>query len=1213
MSLRFIDGGGDMGALIRSHAWANSPLGRPVDWPQPLKTIVGVMLGANQAMFATWGPEQLMIYNDLYAKILGERHLTALGQPFAQVWHDVIDDVGPLMAKVYAGVPTAMDDIELTLQRQGRPEEAHFSFFYTPLRDEDGEVRGMFCACNDITEQVFAQRERVAELARLRGLFEQSPSFVAVLRGPDHVFELANPACLKTVGRTDIVGKTVAQALPELGEQGFLHLLDTAYQSGEAFSGRAVPVALASKPGAAPDRRFLDFIYQPIRNNQGAVTGIFVEGIDVTAHHEAAQALAHSNEQLARAQAAGGVGIFTVDLAANMVTMTPEMCRIFGLPVQASVAPEALENLVVADDVTRVSNLAMRTQGKLPLKTEYRIRRPDNGQVRWIARSAEFQCDEQGRRVRLVGVVQDVTERHQAEQVLRESEEKFRTFAQVMPNHVWTSPSDGQLDWVNEQTLAYSGMSQDKLTGQGWAQIVHPDDLARAGQAWGHSLTSGDRYEIEFRIRRSDGAYRWHLVRAQPLRSCDGVITRWVGTNTDIEDQRAASEALLAMNATLEQRIEERTAERDKVWRNSRDLLVVVGGDGIFRDVNPAWTRLLGFARDEIVGLHFNDLIHPDDRALTLGAVSHATHDALTQFENRYRHKDGGYRWFSWNTSPDANGLVYGNGRDITDAKEAEDALLLTEEALRQAQKMEAIGQLTGGVAHDFNNVLQVIGGNLQLLREGTRHNESAQRRVDAAMAGVDRGAKLALHLLAFARKQPLAPSVLNTGRHVQQMDDMLRRVIGESIELETTVASGLWNTFVDPHGLENVLLNLAINARDAMLGAGQLTIESGNATLDEAYAQEHPEVTPGQYVLIAVSDTGSGMAPDVVTRVFEPFFTTKPEGHGTGLGLSMVYGFVKQSGGHVKIYSEVGHGTTVKLYLPRSHHTEEATLLEISGPVTGGDETILVVEDDAQVRETVVEMLAQLGYQVLKSPDAQSALAILQSGVPIDLLFTDVVMPGALRSPELARHARELHPEIEVLFTSGYTENAIVHGGRLDAGVALISKPYRREDLARKIRHMFVNRKFAATLRAHVKLNRAAALAVAIQEPEAPKAAPVSLRILVVEDDADSLGSLLEIFELSGYSAIGAPSAEMALDLLAETNFDVLMTDISLPGMSGREFAALARKRQPLKVIFASGYGRPSDEAVDGAWLQKPFDFEVLFGLLEGMAKGSREDVASS
>jgi CheY-like chemotaxis protein len=292
----------------------------------------------------------------------------------------------------------------------------------------------------------------------------------------------------------------------------------------------------------------------------------------------------------------------------------------------------------------------------------------------------------------------------------------------------------------------------------------------------------------------------------------------------------------------------------------------------------------------------------------------------------------------------------------------------------------------------------------------------------------------------------------------------MLRRALGESVDIETVVSGGLWNTFVDLAQIENALLNLAINGRDAMDGTGRLTIEVGNAWLDDDYARTHDEVVAGQYVLLAVSDTGSGMPADVIAQAFEPFFSTKPEGKGTGLGLSMVYGFVKQSGGHVKIYSEIGQGTTVKIYLPRAEQSEDVAAVIAAQPVTGGNETILVAEDDENVSATVIELLTGLGYHVLRARDAASALTVIESGIAIDMLFTDVVMPGTLKSPELARKARERLPGIAVLFTSGYTENAIVHGGRLDAGVELLSKPYTREALARKVRHVL-------GLRAQVKM----------------------------------------------------------------------------------------------------------------------------------------------
>ncbi|WKB53602.1 PAS domain-containing protein [Eleftheria terrae] len=378
-----------------------------------------------------------------------------------------------------------------------------------------------------------------------------------------------------------------------------------------------------------------------------------------------------------------------------------------------------------------------------------------------------------------------------------------------------------------------------------------------------------------------------------------------------------------------------------------------------------------------------------------------------------------------------------------------------TQAQLQHVQKLEALGRLTGGVAHDFNNLLQVIGNSLQLLQRLTAGNATAQRWIDVASNAVANGSKLTGQLLAFARRQPLEPRTVNMGRLVQGMDDLLKRVLGETIELQASAQDGLWNTFADPYQLENVVLNLAINARDAMGEAGRLSIAASNTVLDEDAARRH-DVAPGPYVLLSVSDTGSGMPPEVLERAFEPFFSTKPEGVGTGLGLSMVYGFVKQSGGHVQIDSEVGRGTCVRIYLPRATEAEVKPPEPVGGgAVRGGDETILVVEDNPEVLATTVETLSELGYRVLKAHDGQSALAIVQSGLPIDLLFSDVVMPGPLRSHEMARQAQALLPQMRVLFTSGYTEDAIVHGGRLDPGVHLLSKPYRREDLARRIRQL--------------------------------------------------------------------------------------------------------------------------------------------------------------
>ncbi|MES2932958.1 MAG: response regulator [Pseudomonadota bacterium] len=402
----------------------------------------------------------------------------------------------------------------------------------------------------------------------------------------------------------------------------------------------------------------------------------------------------------------------------------------------------------------------------------------------------------------------------------------------------------------------------------------------------------------------------------------------------------------------------------------------------------------------------------------------------------------------------------------------------------------------------------------------------------------------------------------------------------------------------VDPNQLENVILNLAINARDAMQHGGKLTLELGNAMLDDHYVFSEREVPAGQYVMLAISDTGGGMPPEVVERAFEPFFTTKRDGEGTGLGLSMAYGFVRQSNGHIKIYSEVGNGTTVKIYLPHSFQKEVEIVSGSMAPVVGGSETILVVEDDATVRITVVDILSGLGYNILTAHDGESALLKLQSGTPIDLLFTDVVMPGPLRSPELAQRAKQIFPAIEVLFTSGYTQNAIVHGGRLDAGVMLISKPYRREDLARKIRQM-LGKKAAPPQRVQVTPADPAPVHAAVSAASA-------MRLLVVEDNEDAQAMLCELLLFLGHQAQGVGNAEAALQLLVASPFDVLLTDVSLPGMSGIDLARQAGQQLPqLKVILTSGYGSVTLDGFAGrsASLPKPYDLEKLQQVLAEIA----------
>lgn len=489
-----------------------------------------------------------------------------------------------------------------------------------------------------------------------------------------------------------------------------------------------------------------------------------------------------------------------------------------------------------------------------------------------------------------------------------------------------------------------------------------------------------------------------------------------------------------------------------------------------------------GRTEADLIGLPPMAIVRPEDRPQAEAAwVQSLAQGTAFERELRIRRHDRADRWHLSRALPirDDQGRILrwiGTNTDIEDRKVAEEAIAglnaaleervqqrnreLEEmsDTLRQSQKMEAIGNLAGGIAHDFNNLLQTITGSIQLSLRALDEDHAARPRLDQALRAVERGATLASQLLAFGRRQPLAPRVINLGRLLRDADHIVRSAVGEGVEVETLVAGGLWNTCVDPANVETAILNLAINARDAMEGRGRLTIEIGNSFLDDIYTRGHPDLETGQYVMLAVTDTGCGMSPEVIERVFEPFFTTKAEGRGTGLGMSMVYGFVKQSGGHVKIYSELGNGTSIKIYLPRSLEAEDAMRPLATGPMTGGTETILLVEDDEQVRSTAAGLLQDLGYSVLQAKDADRALTIVESGARIDLLFTDVVMPGKLTSRQLAEKTRGLRPGLPVLFTSGYTQNSIVHGGRLDSGVHLLSKPYTQEALARKIREVLVS-----------------------------------------------------------------------------------------------------------------------------------------------------------
>jgi PAS domain S-box-containing protein len=764
---------------------------------------------------------------------------------------------------------------------------------------------------------------------------------------------------------------------------------------------------------------------------------------------------------------------------------------------------------------------------------------------------------------------------------------------------------DGRILTWNRGGQVVHGYQREEIVGQNFS-VLYPEDDRRAGTPEAALVTAAldGRHETEGWRLRKGGELFWANEVITALRDPHGRLIGFVKVVRDVSDKKAVHDAALESERRF----------RLLVQGVVDYAIFMLSPDGYVTNWNAGARRIKGYTEEQIVGSHFSRFYTPEDAAagVPMRGLEIARREGRFEAEGWRVRRDGSRFWA--HVVIDAihqDGELVGFAkvtRDITERRNAGALLEQTRIALFQAQKMEALGKLTGGVAHDFNNVLQVMRGNLELLESRYGRDLWTRDRLGKAVDAVERGARLAAHLLAFGRQQPLQPVVINPARLLRGIDDLLRRALGEPVEIETVVAGGLWNTMVDPHQLENVILNLAINSRDAMPDGGKVTLELANAMLDDGYVATLPDVSAGQYVMLAVTDTGTGMTPDVLERAFDPFFSTKPEGEGTGLGLSMAYGFVKQSGGHIRIYSEIGDGTTVKIYLPRSTEAVADLRPATRSDIRHGSETVLVVEDDLTVQSTVIDMLAGLGYTVLKANDAQQALAVIGSGVHVDLMFTDVVMPGPVRSPEMARQATRLLPHLKVLFTSGYTQNAIVHGGRLDQGVELLSKPYSREQLAYKIREMLGPGDSEPADR--------------IEEPVQQSSGNVAVsplerrRILVVDDDTDSLEAVCELLTMLGHTPVRADNPHLALETLRAQPFDILLTDLALPGMSGKELARRALNlNTEIGVIFASGNTLAEDEKLGFEWtaLHKPFDTDQLLDAIQKASGRSSLSVASS
>lgn len=799
-----------MGARIRAMDWSTTSLGAPQRWPQSLRSALSICLNSSHPTAIYWGPEHLLLYNDAWAPIPADRHPWALGRPGAIVWSDIWEVVGPQFARAFeTGEGTSTFDQMLPMIRDGVPQETYWNYSLSPIRGEDGSIVGIFNQGHETTDRVLGERRSAADLDRLNDMFDQAPGFMALLRGPEHRFELTNPAYRQLIGHRDVLGKTVREALPDLEGQGFFEILDQVFESGKAFVAEGLAVDLQHHPGAPTERRFVDLVYQPIVDDAGKVSGIFAQGSDVTA-------------------------------------------RIL------------------------------------------------------------------------------------AEADLRESEAQFRRLIEHAPDKMWVSQPDGAIAYSNAAWRSYTGQSVTP-SGLEWTEAFHADDRAALAETRRRSVEAGIGYTVECRIRRQeDGLWRWHMCRVAPVKRGDD-ISAWVGMAADVHDLRETQDELASLNRTLESRVIERT-----------------------------------------------------------------------------------------------------------------EALASAHEQLRQSQKMEAIGQLTGGLAHDLNNMLTVVSGNLDLARRNVGREDTLRlsRSIEHAIKGAESAAALTKRLLAFARRQPLAPRILDAGQLVRDMTDLLRRALGERIALSVHVDDDLPPIHVDGNALENAILNLAVNARDAMADGGELSLALEQRVLERPEARAL-DVSPGTYVEVSVRDTGDGMPADVLARAFDPFFTTKEQGKGTGLGLSMVYGFVKQSLGSVAIESTEGVGTTVRLLFPQSDRPstdDEDAGSDAEG--RGGSETIFIVEDQDDVAELAATILAEAGYNVIRAPSGEEAMAMLDDLPEIALLFSDVVMPGNVSGIMLAREMRRRRPGIRILLTTGYSAEAIERAGEFD----YLGKPYRLSELLDRV-----------------------------------------------------------------------------------------------------------------------------------------------------------------
>ena len=963
--LRFLDGGGELGALLRAFDWAAHPFGPPELWPSALKLSVSLCLHSSFPTAIYWGPDYRLIYNDAWT-VMADNHPWALGRPAAEARPDIWPVLGPQFDRTLAaGKGVSMVAQRLMMTRGGMPTETFWTYNSSPIRDEHGVAHGILNQGLEVTDQV--QAERALRAAK------DEREFILTLterqraqRDPDDVMQLTAEA----------VGRHL-----HADRAGFFQVsADSMIDYGACWVGGVLPPLTGSVPSAVFGTQLGDVV----RTGNTLVFGA------------PDAATAPTTEGLTQTGTQAGVSV----------------------PLVRGGVWEAAFYLSHA-----------------------RPRAWTHAEIALIEEVAELSWDAVAR-VRAVARLQAMNEGLQDEVAARTVErdglwDASRDMLGISdPTGVWLAVNPAWTDTL--------GWAAEEIVGRTSIWIRHPDDVVPTSEEIAYLVGDGATRPFESRLRTRGGDYR--TISWQTAVVGDRNFT----SGRDVTEERRQQAALLAA--------EERT----------RMVLEAMDGVGVWTyDIaadrfhsDSGFAALYGFEQDDVArGVRLADVmgrVHPDDLPKMQANVAKARASGGNGAnEYRVRLPDGTVRWIMGRNRilRDANGQiekVVGVGVDISRQRELEDRL-------RQSQKMEAVGQLTGGLAHDFNNLLTGISGALEmmLMRMKQGRIDDLPRYIGAAQSGAGRAAALTHRLLAFSRRQPLDPRPVDVPRLIAGMEDLLRGTLGPAVTLAIAADPVSWPILADANQLENALLNLCINARDAMPEGGAVTIETGNHWLDEASATER-DLPPGAYLTLCVTDTGTGMTGDVIARAFDPFFTTKPMGQGTGLGLSMIYGFVRQSGGQVHIRSAAGEGTTMCLYLPRHYGAAVAEDgADGAVAVAGGSETVLVVDDEPTVRMLVAELLVELGYTALEAGTGAEALEVLRTANRIDLLVTDVGLPEGMNGRQVADAARVDRPDLPVLFITGFAENAVVGDGPLDPGMALIAKPFAMDTLASRIRAM--------------------------------------------------------------------------------------------------------------------------------------------------------------